>query len=139
MLGFQLMKKLYIALKTTLEGQLTKNSRDTILYQKQSNGKIEQIHKYYTNEKELIKNKMNEIDDKTSPEYEELLQEYNELKDEEDQLCEIVEKDSTDYEQAKTTENDSIENRLEAIKADLESTEEQQKEKIESEYGYFQN
>lgn len=138
MLGLQLMKKLYIALKTTLEAQLIKNSRDTNLYQKQSNGKIESIHRHYTQEKELVKNDMNAVEDKTSPEYEALMQEYNDLKDEEDAQCSVVEKDATDYEQVMTSENDSIENRLEAIKADLESSKELQKEKVEQEFGYFE-
>lgn len=124
------------AQKETLTNQLTDISSDTIMDTKYAANAKSAIDNDYEINKELIKNEMELIDDQTCPEYEELLKELNELKDERDQKMKRVEEEETYKEEVRDQEKVIIEADLEAVNADIESFKEGRDRAIEEEYSY---
>lgn len=124
--------------KETIEAQLTNNSLDIRLKQKTSSNEADMINTQCNEEVAQIRNEMAQMDDKTCDEYKELMNEIEELKDERDRKLSKIESEATDYETIKDTENQTLQSRLEAVSADIESYEEARQGNIEDSFGYFQ-
>ena len=121
------------------ENQITSNSMCIRLKQKQSSAKISEIRAKYQVEEEKIRNKIDSLDEEnSSKEYEELMTELKELRDMEDDEVETEENAATDYETDIQLENDNLQTKLEAMKADKESIKELLQKNIEDSFGYFQ-
>ena len=122
-----------------IENQITKNSMAIRLKQKHSSAKISEIRAKYQVEEEKIRNKIDSLDEEnSSKEYEELMTELKELRDMEDDEVETEENAATDYETDIQLENDNLQTKLEAMKADKESIKELLQKNIEDSFGYFQ-
>lgn len=124
--------------KNDIECQITSNTTEKNLKQRQSSAKIDEINHYYTQELALIKNAMNDIEDKTDPEYEKLMAEYKEMQSQRDIALTQAEAEATDYETAITVENDMLQAQLESITADLEAFKSARDEDVQDSAGYFQ-
>ena len=121
-----------------ITNQMTDNTLNLRLKQKYSSDTISQIHSKYDQEEQLIRDEINALEDKSGNEYEELISELKELKEEEDAEIEKTEEESNDYETHIELENAQLETRLEAIKTDNESYKECLEGNIEKSFGYFQ-
>lgn len=124
--------------KNDIECQITSNTAEKNLKQRQSSAKIDEINHYYTQELALIKAAMNDIEDKTDAEYEKLMAEYKELQTQRDVALTQAESEATDYETVITVENDMLQAQLEAITADLEAFKSARDEDVQASAGYFQ-
>ena len=122
-----------------MEGQITRNSMNLRLKQKISAQKISDIHNKFKEEKDKIRNEISNLD-KTAinNEYQDLMAELNELKDEEEQAVEREEQEAKDYEERVQLENDGLETRLEALRADTQSLKEFSQDSIKDSFGYFE-
>jgi len=139
MLTNTLIIQSYIAAENDIELQLNLNSQEKINHMNKASDDISKIHDKYGAEEEYVQNEMNEVaDDKTSAEYQNLMQELNELESEEDEKVEQIEEEQTRYENKVDTENDMLETRYEAAKSDREGFEDARKDDIEKSFGYFQ-
>ena len=138
MLNQQATILLYDAMLSELNNQMTDNSMDTRLLQKYSSDEVSKVHHKYAQEEEMIQNEINQLDDKSGSEYKELMAELKELRDEEDKEVERIEEKNSDAENAKSVENESLEVRAEAIRADRDALKEAMQKEIEDEFGYFQ-
>ena len=106
-----------------ITNQMTDNTLNLRLKQKYSSNTISQIHSKYDQEEQLIRDEINALEDKSGNEYEELISELKELKEEEDAEIEKTEEESNDYETHIELENAQLETRLEAIETLLSTTE----------------
>ena len=120
-----------------MEGQITRNSMNLRLKQKIS--AQSDIHNKFKEEKDKIRNEISNLD-KTAinNEYQDLMAELNELKDEEEQAVEREEQEAKDYEERVQLENDGLETRLEALRADTQSLKEFSEDSIKDSFGYFE-
>ena len=123
----------------TLTNEMLDNSETLRLLQKYSSNDIENIKNQYKPEMTRIKNEIDGLD-KTEQheEYQDLLTELNELKQEEEQKIADIEEKLKDQETRIQMENETLEVQLEDINAQTESFEEMLKQNIEKNYGYFQ-
>ena len=138
MLNQQAAILLYDAMLNELNNQVTDNSMDVRLLQKYSSDEVSKINHKYALEEEMVRNEINQLDEKSGSEYDDLMAELKDLKDAQDKELERVEEKNEDAESAKTLENDNLEVRAEAIRADKEALEEAMQKEIEDEFGYFQ-
>ena len=136
-LNAALSENFFIAEKNNLEDQLVDNNTSLQLAHKQESAKIENIRFMGDNEEELVRIEMEGLDTR-SEEYEQLLSEINDIRDEEDREIEQIERQSTDFETEIQQENVVIETRLEAINTDLDALGDLKEEHIKEQFGYFQ-
>ena len=123
----------------TLTNELTDNSMDLRLHQKHSSKEIADIHAQYAPEKERIQNEIEGLDKiEQQDEYQDLMTELKELREEEEAEVQRVEDETKDYETITQTENEMLEVQLEEVKTTTESFKEMLKQNIEDEFGYFQ-
>jgi hypothetical protein len=120
-----------------IEGQLMNNSMDLRDIHKYRINDLGELEAAYTEEAELIRNEMETIDDKKSSEYEALMDELNDLKDELDRQQKSVEEITSVREEEIRSENAMLETQNEAIHADIEAYEECRKKNIEEDFAYF--
>ena len=127
-----------IALVAEWEGQLLRLSQRKRLLQKISSNQITQIHQKYAPRKEEIRNEIKSLDDqRTTGEYQELMNELREIENMESQEVEAAEKEASEQEEDIQLEIDGIESRQEAARKDIESLKETRKENTERSFGYF--
>ena len=118
---------------------MTDNSMDLRLLQKYASNEIDKIHSKYAPEKEQIRSEIEGLDKKEArDEYEDLMGELNDIKDEEDAAVARVEEELHQKEEEINLENDTLQAQLESVNADREGLEEARNQRIEDEYGYFQ-
>lgn len=123
----------------TITNELTDNSMDLRLEQKHSSNEIADIHAHYAPEKERIQNEIAGLDKiEQQDEYQDLMTELKELRDQEEAEVAQIEEDMKDQETAIQAENDILEVQLEEINTTTESFKEMLKQNIEQEFGYFQ-
>lgn len=123
----------------TLTNELTDNSMDLRLIQKHSSVDIDNIRQNYKPEKERINNEIDSMDKiEQQDEYQDLLTELKDLKEEEEAEVSRIETDLNEQETRMQTENELLETQLEDINTQTESFKEMLKEDIEDEFGYFQ-
>jgi len=137
---FNLQAAIYTneAREETLTNELTDNSMDLQLKQKHSSNDIDAIRSHYAPEKERINNEIKELD-KTEQhdEYQDLITELKELKDEEEREIEQIEEETNDYETKIQLENEQLEVQIEEINSSTETFKEMLKESVEKNFGYF--
>ena len=107
------------------------------LLEKYQSNSIKDIHYRYNLQEDAIQEEMDELDI-NSDEYAQLKEELQDLKELEDQEVSQVENETADKETPLQTENDYLETKLEAIKADNEALDEAIKQDIDDNFGYFQ-
>jgi len=123
----------------TLTNEITDNSETLRLLQKYSSNDIQDIRNQYSPEKERIQNEINGMDKvEQQDEYQELMTELKDLREEEEARIEVLEEKLNDQETKIQFENETLEVQLEDINAQTESFEEMLKQNIEKNYGYFQ-
>ena len=137
MFSEQLMKLTNDALAHDIEAQMTDNSMNIRLLEKYQSNSIKDIHYRYNLQEDAIQEEMDELDI-NSDEYAQLKEELQDLKELEDQEVSQVENETADKETPLQTENDYLETKLEAIKADNEALDEAIKQDIDDNFGYFQ-
>ena len=129
----------YISIEETLTNQLTDNSQDLRLTQKHVSSETDQVRAEYAVEEDRIRNEIEGLDKIAQKnEYQDLLGELNDLKEEKESKIESLENQTNDDETKVQSENEIIEVQLEDVKAQRESFQEMLKECIENESGYFQ-
>ena len=126
------------AMVEDVTNQITDNTMDLRLKQKYQSDAIAQIHAKYNLEEELIRDEIENLDDKSGEEYAELMEELQELKDMEDQEVKAEEEKASDYELRMQLENDNLETRKEAMEKNIEAFQEALNQSIEKNFGYFQ-
>jgi len=120
------------------EGQLLALSMQKRLIHKHSTDKISEIHTRYSAQKEVIKNKIANLENKGSnSEYQELMMELTELETAENEEIKTQENELEDREADIEVQMDSLQTRKEAAEKDNEGFEEMRKENIENSFGYF--
>lgn len=123
----------------TLTNEITDNSMDLRLHQKRSSKEISDIHAQYAPEKERIQNEIEGLDKiEQQDEYQDLMTELKDLREEEEAAVKQVEDETNDYETNVQTENEMLEVQLEEVNTTTESFKEMLKQNIEDEFGYFQ-
>jgi len=123
----------------TLTNQITDNSEILRLEQKYSSNDIQDIRNQYAPEKERIQNEINGMDKvEQQDEYQELMTELKDLREEEEARIEVLEEKLNDKETKVQFENETLEVQLEDINSQTESFEEMLKQNIEKNFGYFQ-
>ena len=123
----------------SLTNQITDNSMDLRLLQKYASNEIDKIRAKYAPEKERIRDEIADLDkEELRDEYEDLMGELNDIKDNEDAEIARVEEELHQKEEEVNLENDLLQAQLESVNADREGLEEARNERIEEEYGYFQ-
>ncbi|MBE7708591.1 MAG: hypothetical protein E7Z88_07795 [Cyanobacteria bacterium SIG27] len=123
----------------TLTNEITDNSMDLRLHQKRSSKEISDIHAQYAPEKERIQNEIEGLDKiEQQDEYQDLMTELKDLREEEEAAVKQVEDETNDYETNVQTENEMLEVQLEEVNTTTESFKEMLKQNIENEFGYFQ-
>ncbi len=123
----------------TLTNEITDNSMDLRLHQKRSSKEIADIHAQYAPEKERIQNEIEGLDKiEQQDEYQNLMTELKDLREEEEAAVKQVEDETKDYETIVQTENEMLEVQLEEVNTSTESFKEMLKQNIENEFGYFQ-
>ena len=137
MFAEQLMKLTNDALAQDIEAQMTDNSMNIRLLEKYQSNTIKDIHYRYNMEENALQEQMDDLD-VTSDEFAQLKEEMQNLKEMEDQEVAQVENETADKETPLQTENDYLETKLEAIRADNEALEEAIKQDIDKNFGYFQ-
>ena len=126
------------ALVDNVTNQITDNTMDLSLKQKYQSDTIAQIHAKYNLEEDLIRDEIDNLEDKTGDEYAELMEELQELKEMEDQEVKAEEEKASDYETRIQLENDNLETRKEAMEKNIEAFQEALDQSIEKNFGYFQ-
>lgn len=123
----------------SLTNEITDNSMDLRLAQKQASNQIDMVHANYAPEKEAIRNEIEGLD-KTEQreEYQNLMTELNDLKQEEETKVAKIEDELNEYETEIQAENEMLEVQLEDVQTQTESFKEMLKENIEQEFSYFQ-
>ena len=123
----------------TLTNQITDNSESLRLQQKHASNDVQKIRDNYAPEKERIRNEIASLDKiEQNDEYQDLMSELNDLKEDEEAEIATVEEAINDKETKVQFENETLEVQLEDINAQTESFEEMLKQNIEKNYGYFQ-
>jgi len=123
----------------TLTNEITDNSMDLRLHQKRSSKEISDIHAQYAPEKERIQNEIEGLDKiEQQDEYQDLMTELKDLREEEEARIEVLEEKLNDKETKVQFENETLEVQLEDINSQTESFEEMLKQNIEKNFGYFQ-
>ena len=123
----------------TLTNELTDNSMDLRLLQKHTSAEIDKIRAYYAPEIEQIRNEIENLDKtENKEEYEDLIRELNDIKEEKEQKIAKYEDELSVNETERQSENEILEVQLEDIKAETESFREMLKQNIENDFGYFQ-
>lgn len=123
----------------SLTNQITDNSMDLRLLQKYASNEIDKIRAKYAPEKERIRDEIADLDkEELRDEYEDLMGELNDIKDNEDAEIARVEEELHQKEEEVNLENDLLQAQLESVNADREGLEEARNQRIEEEYGYFQ-
>ena len=123
----------------SLTNQITDNSMDLRLLQKYASNEIDKIHAKYAPEKERIRDEIEGLDKaEMRDEYEDLMGELNDIKDNEEAEVARVEEELHQKEEEINLENDLLQAQLESVNADREGLEEARNQRIEEEYGYFQ-
>ena len=123
----------------TLQAEITDNSMDLRLHQKHSSTEIADVHAQYAPEKERIQNEIAGLDKiEQQEEYQNLMTELKELREEEEAEVQQIEDETNDYETIVQTENEMLEVQLEEVNTTTESFQEMLKQNIEDEFGYFQ-
>lgn len=138
------MSSLFLALtiktlkteQETVTNQVADISEDTRVDSKYSANEKAAVNNEYDIQAEMIKSEMELIDDKTCPEYEELLQELNDFKEERDKKMQRIEDEQAYKEEVRDNEKVILESKLQAINADIETFEEGRDKAIEEEYSY---
>ena len=134
----QLAEYLNTARSEDLTNQMTDNSMLLRLLQKYASNAIQDIQNKYAPEKERIRSEIEGLDKKESRlEYEDLINELKELKDEEEAEIEAVEEAIAQKEEEMNLENDMLETQLEAVEADGEMIDGFLETAVQS-FGYFQ-
>ena len=109
------------------------------LHQKHSSTEIADVHAQYAPEKERIQNEIAGLDKiEQQEEYQNLMTELKELREEEEAEVQQIEDETNDYETIVQTENEMLEVQLEEVNTTTESFQEMLKQNIEDEFGYFQ-
>ncbi|MBQ4647482.1 MAG: hypothetical protein IJB79_09060 [Candidatus Gastranaerophilales bacterium] len=122
----------------TLTNELTDNSMDLRLVQKYSSNDIEAVRAKYNPEKEQIRNEIAELDKtEQADEYQDLMTELKELREEEEAEVEAIEDKLNEYETEVQAENETLEVQLEDINAQTEVFKEMLKSNVEEEFSYF--
>ena len=123
----------------TLTNELTDNSMDLCLAQKHASADTDRVRAEYAPEEERIRNEIEGLDKtEQKEEYDDLLRELNDLKEEKESKLEKIENELNEYETQIQSENEILEVQLEDINAQNESFKEMLKQNIENEFGYFQ-
>ena len=137
--SLQMTIQLLEATSETLTNQITDNSMTLRLTQKHSSNLIDEIHDRYGAEKDAIRNEIESLDKtEQSDEYQDLMTELKELREEEENEVARIEEDIKDKETNVQLENETLEVQLEEVNTQKESFQEMLKEKIEDNFGYFQ-
>lgn len=121
-----------------LEFQATQSYEIKMLKQKISANEKEEVILEFNTDKEIVRNKMDGIEDKTSQEYKDCLTEIQELQDAKDDALKLIEDEAKRYEDEIDQEVSMIQTRKEAVDADIESLEQARQEDIEKFYDMFQ-
>lgn len=123
----------------TLTNELTDNSMDLRLEQKYSSNEIDNIRAEYAPEEERIRDEIESLDKiEQRDEYQDLLTELKDLREEKQDKIEKVEDETSDYETEIQVENENLEVILEDVNAQTEVFKEMLKQNVEEESGYFQ-
>lgn len=123
-----------------LTNQITDNSMDLRLSQKYSSNEISKIHANYSQEKEKIRNQIETLDKtENAMEYQSLIEELKDLRDQEDAEVETIENEMSEKEENINTENDMLESQLEEVNQQSEAFGKMLDEDIQKNFGYFQN
>ena len=139
MSSLDLTIKNLILTEEELTNQMTDNSMDLRLTQKYSSNDIETIRTKYAPEKERINNEIEALDKiEERDEYQDLLTEMKELKEQEEAEITRAEEELSDDETMIQLENETLEVQLEDVKAQKESFQEMRKQNNERIHGYFQ-
>ena len=120
----------------TITNQLTDISEDTRVDSRYAANAKASVDQEYDIQAEMIKSEMELIDDKTCPEYEELLQELNDFKEERDKKMQRIEDEEIYKEEARDNEKVILESKLQAVNADIETFKEGRDKAIEEEFSY---
>ncbi len=121
-----------------LEFQATTSYETKLLKQKISANEKADVILEFNTDKEIIRNKMEGIEDKTGSEYKDCLAELQELQDAKDDALKLIEDEAKRYEEEIDQEVSSLQTQKEAVDADVESLEQARQEDIESFYDMFQ-
>lgn len=123
----------------SLTNDMTDNSMDLRLAQKQASNEIDMVHANYAPEKEAIRNEIEGLDkNEQREEYQDLMTELNDKKEEEEQKVEKIENELNEYETQIQSENEMLEVQLENVQTQTESFKEMLKQNIEDKFSYFQ-
>lgn len=120
----------------TITNQLTDISEDTRVDSRYAANAKASVDQEYDIQAEMIKSEMELIDDKTCPEYEELLQELNDFKEERDKKMQRIEDEEIYKEEKRDNEKVVLESKLQAVNADIETFKEGRDKAIEEEFSY---
>lgn len=121
-----------------LTNQITDNSMDLRLSQKYSSNEISKIHANYSQEKEKIRNQIENLDKtENAMEYQSLIEELKDLRDQEDAEVETIENEMSEKEETINTQNDMLESQLEEVKQQSEAFGKMLDEDIQKNFGYF--
>lgn len=120
----------------TITNQLTDISEDTRVDSRYAANAKASVDQEYDIQAEMIKSEMELIDDKTCPEYEELLQELNDFKEERDKKMQRIEDEEIYKEEKRDNEKVILESKLQAVNADIETFKEGRDKAIEEEFSY---
>ena len=130
--------KAYKSEKNDLTQALVDNAMDLKINANYYSAEQAEVTLEFESQKDVIEAQRDNIDDRTSEEYDETILEIQELNDEMDRQLAELEDEEKEYETQLGIENKQIEARLEAVKADLEALETCREENIKEDFGYFQ-
>ena len=131
---------LYDVKSEDLTAQVTENSENLRLLQKYSSNDIAAVQAEYAPEKERIRDEIASLDKaENRDEYEDLINELKEVRDEEDAKIEYIENQIHDKEEEVTVENDQLQTQIEECKTQVEVFEQMLSDSVKKNFGYFQH
>ena len=121
-----------------LEAQATDAYELKILKGKQSSNEEADVLLEFNVNKDAVRTRMDNVEDKTGSEYKDCLAELQELQDAKDDAMKLIEAEANRYEEELTQEQNNLQTEKEAVDADIESLEQARQEDIEDFYNMFQ-
>jgi len=127
-----------IAAEHDLEASILQDTTSKDLIHKHLSNEQRDINEKFNTEYNMIQNEMEELgDDKLSDEYEALMEEAKQLRDERDTDLTYCEEVATDQEKVIQVRIDQDQTTLEVLQEDTKNLKEHRTEEIEDSCGYF--
>ncbi len=129
--------KNYKAKSETLKNQITDDYEVKLLKHNQSSNEQEEVLLNFKTDKDIVRSKMDGLEDKSGDEYKDCLAELEELQDAKEDALKLIEEESKRYEDEITQQITDQETQKEAIDADIEGLESARQEDIKNSFSYF--